>query len=137
DPSMLSRERNRPGQSSDRAASPFRAVPLFEPCGHWIGSRPFRDRRAFRCRELGLKLIGDLLRDFGLNGKYVCDIAIVMFSPKMRIAARVNQLRTHSNSPARALDTALDHMRNTQSFCDLAEVALGAALVFHHARPAD
>jgi hypothetical protein len=55
----------------------------------------------------------------------------------MSVIARVDQLRTHPNSPARALDTAFHHMRNTQSFCDLAKVALGTALVFHHARSAD
>jgi hypothetical protein len=60
-----------------------------------------------------------------------------MLSPKMRIVARVNQLRTHPNSTTRALDTAFHHMRNTQSFCDVAQVAFQTAFIFHHARSTD
>ena len=35
------------------------------------------------------------------------------------------------------LHASFNHVRNTQSTCDLAEVALGTALVFHHARTTD
>src|SRR4029450_8057648 len=63
-----------------------------------------------------VELIDDLLRDLALDRKYICDIAIVMLSPKVRIVARVDQLRVHPNSPARALDAAFDHMRNAQVF---------------------
>ena len=91
--------------------------------GHRIGGRLFRDRGLFRRREPGPKLIGDPLRDLSLDREYVCDIAVVMFSPEMRIVARVDQLRVHPNLPASALDTAFYHMRNTQSFCDLTQVA--------------
>src|SRR5439155_12460445 len=96
-----------------------------------------RDRGLFLGREPGLKLVGDSLRDLGLNRKYVRYIAIVMLSPDMRIVACVDELCAHSNSPARALDTAFDHMRNTQGFRDLTQVALRTALVFHHTRTAD
>ena len=58
--------------------------------GHQIGGRPFRDRGFFRGRQLGLKLLRDLLRDLILNRKYVCDIAIVMLSPKVCIVARID-----------------------------------------------
>ena len=58
--------------------------------GHWIGGRAFRDRGLFRRGEIRLKLLGDLLCDLSLNSKHVCDIAIVMLSPKMCVAARVD-----------------------------------------------
>ena len=69
--------------------------------------------------------------------KISATVAIIMLGPKVGVGARIDQLRIHPNSPARALHTAFDHMRNTQSFCDLAKVAFRAAFVFHHARAAD
>src|SRR5207249_11382672 len=50
--------------------------------------------------------------------KDIGEVAIVMLSPKMRIVARVDQLHVQPDSSTRALDTAFDHMRNTQSFCE-------------------
>ena len=60
-----------------------------------------------------------------------------MLSPKMRIGARIDQLRTDTNSPGRALDAAFNYVSDAQRLCDLAQVPLRPAPVFRHARAAN
>src|SRR5437016_13978765 len=55
----------------------------------------------------------------------------------MNILSRVEQLRADAHAVARALHLAFDDVGNAKLVRDLAKITCSAALVLHHACPAD
>src|SRR4029453_283707 len=102
-----------------------------------IESRNVARRGAFDCvlftwRKLGLKLLGNRLCNFALNGKNGRQIAVIIFSPSSSVVARIEQSRVDADALARALNAPLHYMRDAKLLANLAQVAGGAALILHH-----
>src|SRR4029077_13292433 len=99
-------------------------------------------RRAFDCdlftwRKLGLKLLGNRLRDFTLDREDIGQIAVVGFRPEMRFGPRVDQLRVDAHAIARALNASFNHIRDSQLLRDVAQIACNAALILQNGGAAD
>ena len=84
-----------------------------------------------------MELVGNRFRNLALDGEHIRKIAIIGLGPEMRIVPRIDQLCVHTNAIRRALNTALEQMRDTKLLPDLAQITLRAALVLHHGRAAD
>ncbi len=97
--------------------------PLIEPC-------------FFIWRKLCLKSRGDFLREIGLDGEDVSQIAVVIFGPNVLVAVCVDQLHAHSDAIADATDAAFQKCGYAQRFAYFAGVAHGIATIRHdrHAR---
>src|SRR5260370_16129920 len=98
-----------------------------------VRSRRFLNLGFFTRRKLGLQLVSDGLGDFGLDGEYIGEIAIISLLPIMCITACIDQLRIHSYLAASALHIAFEHMRYAQLFPDLSYVSHDPPLLFLHA----
>jgi hypothetical protein len=82
-----------------------------------------------------MKLFGDLLRDFTLEGKYVFQIAIVRFRPDVRIGASVDHLGIYVKPRPGFPDASFQHVRYAQRIADLARVVV--VTILHNTRSAD
>ena len=71
-----------------------------------------------------MKLIGDLLRDFALDGKHIGDLAVVVFGPEVGVPAGTNQLSGDTDAIARTLRAAFDHVSDPQLVGDVAHIAI-------------
>src|SRR5262245_60934469 len=88
-------------------------------------------------RKLRLQLVGDGFCDLALDRENVCQIAIVRLCPKMRISARIDQLRVYSHTIANALNTPFHNMCHAKFISDLAQVTFRSGLVLHYRSAAD
>ena len=103
-----------------------------EIVGNQVRGRSLGDCTLFLWRQLGLKLIGDFLRNLALDGKDIGEIAIISLRPQMCVIARIDQLRVHAHTIAHALHAAFHQMRDSELLRDLAQVARDSSLVLHH-----
>src|SRR5437016_12013174 len=100
-----------------------------------IAGRPALNRQSLSSRDFGAKLLSDFLRNLALDRKQVVQIAIVLFSPDVRVRARVDQLCVHVKPGADSPDAALQHMGDSQLVTDLTHILLAA--IVHYAGSAD
>jgi hypothetical protein len=70
--------------------------------GRWF----LLDCRLFARRDFGLKLRDYLSSQLTFDCKYIGNIAIVAFRPKLAVRARINQLSVDAHSTAGTLDCA-------------------------------
>ena len=76
--------------------------------------------------------LGDYLRShLTFDCKYISEIPIVVFRPKMRVASGIDQLSTHADTIAGSLNGSFQNMRDAQVGCELAQISL-PSLVLHH-----
>src|SRR6266513_2531155 len=73
-----------------------------EQIGVRILCRPAIEPCFFVRGEFRLKSRGNFLREIGLNGEDVCQIAVVIFRPNVLVIVRVDQLHAYSDSVASA-----------------------------------
>src|SRR6266700_6525693 len=95
------------------------------------------DGALFAWRKLCLQLIGNCPGNLALNGENIGKVAIVGLGPKMRVGARIDQLRVYPHTIGRALHAAFHHMRYPKLLADLAQVTCKSALILHHGSAAD
>src|SRR5205823_10357652 len=84
-----------------------------------------------------LQLLSDGFGDFALDREGISQIASIRLGPKMRIVASVNQLRVDSHLVPNPLDTAFQHVSNTQRLPNFSEVTRGRGLVLVYTGAAD
>src|SRR5205814_6915078 len=82
-----------------------------------------------------MEVLSNFLRDLGLDGEQIIDIAVVFLGPKVGVRARVNQLCIQMKIRASPPDTPLQNMRYPQIISNLTEISFAA--IFHHAVAAD
>ena len=92
------------------------------------GRRPF-NRSLFTRRELGLKLGGNLFRDFALNGKNVGEVAIIGLRPKVCVVSGVDKLRGYSYAISGALNTPFKHVGDAKLLANFRQVPWVATLI--------
>src|SRR5207244_6568480 len=102
-----------------------------------ISRRHLLNRRLFTRRDFGLELVGDRFGDLALNSEHVCEIAIVVLRPKMRVCPGVNQLCAHPHAVRRSLHTSFEDMGDAKLLGDLAKVASRCIPVLHNAGATD
>ena len=89
-------------------------------------------------KVLASKLVGDLLRNFALDGKDIGQIAVIGLGPEMRISPSINQLRSHAHFAICSLDASFENVRNAELLArSHASSVSRRQLVLHHARAAD
>src|ERR1051325_7720701 len=64
------------------------------------------DRGLLFLRKFAFQLGDNLLGDIILDGKYILELAVVVFSPQMHVCLSVDKLRAHANAAAGALHGA-------------------------------
>ena len=76
------------------------------------------------------------MREIGLDGEDVSQIAVVIFRPNVLVAVCVDQLHAHSDAIADSTDAAFQKRGYAQRFAYFAGVAHGIATIRHdrHAR---
>ena len=76
------------------------------------------------------------MREVGLNGKDVGQIAVVIFRPNVLVVIRIDQLHIHSDAIANPTDAAFQQRGYAQRFAYFASVAYRIAAIRHdrHAR---
>ena len=104
---------------------------------HEISSGSLLDRGLFRRREPGLKLVGDCLGNFALNGKNIRKLSVIGLRPQMRIGAGVDQLRHHSHAVGCALNAPFQHMGHAELLSDFPQVPRITAFVEHDGSATD
>ena len=67
--------------------------PFVKLQGNWIVRRLALNGQLFSGCNFDMELPGDFLRDIGLDGKQVVQIAIILLGPNVSIRACVDQLR--------------------------------------------
>src|SRR5207237_5001542 len=99
--------------------------------GIWILGRPVIQPRFFVWRKFCLQGGGYFLREIGLDGENVGQIAVVIFRPNVLVVARVDQLHVHSDAVATATDAPFEKGGYAQRFAYFAGVAYGIATIRH------
>src|SRR5206468_12424229 len=87
-----------------------------EQVGVRILGWPIIESRFFVRRKFCLQGGGNFLREIGLNGKNVGQIAVVIFGPNVLVVIRVDQLHVHSDAIAGATDAAFQKGGYAQRF---------------------
>ena len=82
-------------------------------------------------RESDSNLFSNVARNFTLQIKYVANIALILFRPKVLIAGRVDQLRGDADLVAGAQYRAFDYSIDLQFLRNLRQ-RLGSRFVFRH-----
>ncbi len=80
------------------------------------------DRRLFARRDFGLQLRYDLPGQLAFDCKYIRDIAIVPFRPKVAVRPRIDQLSADAHPATGTLHAAFQNMRHAQRPSNLAQV---------------
>src|ERR1700720_1240522 len=94
------------------------------------------DRRLFISRQFALQLRNNSLRQTAFYIEQIVQLSIVLLRPSCNSCAGIDQLRIYSNTVACLLDTAFQHVRNTESLPYFAFIFLFPA-VSRHAAAAD
>ncbi len=107
-----------------------------EQIGVRILGWPVIEPRFFIWRKFRLKSRGNFLREIGLDGEDVGQIAVVIFRPNVLVVVRVDQLHAHSDAIADPTDAAFQKRGYAQRFANFAGVAHAIATIRHdrHAR---
>src|SRR5438477_6566246 len=94
-----------------------------EQIGLRILGRPVIETRFFIRRKFRLESGSDFLREIGLNGKDVGQIAIIILRPDMLVVVGIDQLHVHAYPIADAANAAFQQSRHAESFTNFAGVA--------------
>ena len=84
-----------------------------------------------------MKLRNYLSSELAFDCKYVGDIAIVPFRPKLAICPCIDQLSADAHSATGALHAALPRHGPRRALGDLAQIMLGTGFVLQRRRAAD
>ena len=74
---------------------------------------------------------GNFLREIGLNGKDIGQIAVVIFRPNVLVVSRVNQLHIHSHPIADPTYTPFQKRGNAQRLANFTSVANAIVTIGH------
>ena len=97
-----------------------------EQIGFRILGWPAIEARFFVWRKFCLKSGGDFLREIGLNGEDISQIAVVIFRPNVLVVVGVDQLHVHAHAIADAADAAFQKRGHAKCFANFAGVAHAA-----------
>jgi hypothetical protein len=93
--------------------------------------------RFFTRRDLGPQLVGDRAGYLALNCENVCDRAIVVLGPLVRVSPCIDQLRADAHRFTDSLDGAFQDMSDSELPGNIAKVMRPGAPILHHARATD
>ena len=102
-----------------------------------IAGRPFIQRCLLWRRQFRLQLPGNPFRNLALNGEDIGQIAIVGISPKVRICARIDELRAHSHFSICPAHASFENVGHAERLSDFTQVSLRAGSISHHAGARD
>src|SRR5947208_16192706 len=93
-----------------------------EQIGVRILGRPVVETRFFIRRKFRLESGSDFLREIGLNGEYVGQIAVVIFRPNVLVVVGIDQLDVDTYPIADAANAAFQQSRHAESLTNFAGV---------------
>src|SRR5438874_11534609 len=94
-----------------------------EQIGVRILGWPVIEKCFFIWRKFRLESGSDFLREIGLNGEYVGQIAVVIFRPNVLVVVGIDQLDVDAYPIADAANAAFQQSRHAESFTNFAGVA--------------
>jgi hypothetical protein len=97
-----------------------------EQIGVRILGWPVIETRFFIRRKFRLKSGGNFLREIGLDGKDVGQIAVVIFRPNVLVVVGIDQLHVHAHPIADAANAAFQKRGHAERFANFAGVARAA-----------